>query len=186
MAHYSRFFAVGAAVIVALLMLLAGLTLSAAASAADDSMAGLSREAEALKQDVVDLNRELLSLQEDLLYPLDTQVVFFLGVADDAPFTIESVELVVDDKVATSYLYSDREAQALKRGGVQRLHVGNLAAGTHKVQAIFNGRGTDDKFFRSTAKLQFAKRADAKYLELRVEQRPGQPGSPVFRIEELR
>ncbi|WP_344806765.1 hypothetical protein [Allohahella marinimesophila] len=155
-------------------------------SLAEVPTAELAKKTEQLKQDIVDLNRELLKLEEDVLYPLDTQLVVFLGVDENAPFTLESVELLVDKKFATSYLYSDREIQALKRGGVQRLHVGNLTTGGHSVQAVFNGRGADNKFFRSTAKASFSKQSGAKYLELRVEPRPGQPLQPTFRIEELR
>ena len=155
-------------------------------SSAETPTADLARETEKLKQDIVGLNRELLKLEEDVLYPLDTQVVVFLAVDENAPFTLESIELLVDKKFATSYLYSDREIQALKRGGIQRLHVGNLTNGGHSVQAVFNGRGADNKLFRSTAKASFSKQSGAKYLELRVEPRPGQPLQPAFRIQELR
>ena len=157
-----------------------------ATSTAEVPTAELAKKPEQLKQDIVNLNRELMKLEEDVLYPLDTQVVIFLGVDENAPFTLESVELLIDKKFATSYLYSDREIQALKRGGVQRLHVGNLTTGGHNIQAVFNGRVADNKFFRSTAKASFSKQAGAKYLELRVEPRPGQPMQPTFRIQELR
>src|SRR5690606_23277065 len=101
----------------------------------------IQAKAEALKKQVIDLNRELFELEEELLYPANTQVVVFLALTTKRPFQLDSVELKLDGSLATTYLYSDREVNALNQGGVQRLYMGNLAAGPHRIEAIFNGRG---------------------------------------------
>ncbi|ABC29415.1 conserved hypothetical protein [Hahella chejuensis KCTC 2396] len=150
-------------------------------SAADNASA---KDMEALKQRVIELNRELYKLQEEVLYPIDTQVVFFLAVDENVGFELDSVELTLDGDMATTYLYSARELQALQRGGVQRLFMGNLPAGAHKAVAVFNGRSAGDKYLRKAATLSFNKENGSKYLELRVQGDGARP--PRFLIRELR
>ena len=96
--------------------------------AAPDTRA-LDEEIQGLKKDVVDLNRDLFVLEEELLFPANTQVAVFLSMDVGEFFALDSVELHVDDKQVTNYLYTPREAEALLKGGVQRLYLGNLRPG---------------------------------------------------------
>ena len=100
---------------------------SAAEPAADRST--LDAEVQSLRRDVVDLNRDLFMLEEDLLFPASTQVAVFVSMDVGTFFALDSVQLKVDDKEVANYLYTGREQQALVRGGVQRLWLGNLTAG---------------------------------------------------------
>ncbi len=145
----------------------------------------LAQRTEALKQRVIELNRELYKLEEEVLYPANTQVVVFLSVAESAAFELDSVELNLNGKLATSYLYSERELNALKRGGVQRLYMGSLSAGQHKIEAVFNGRGTNDKYFRNAATLSFNKDTSSKFIELRIERDNSSAKLPRFLLKEM-
>ena len=86
----------------------------------------LDSDIQALKKEVLDVNRELFLMEEDILYPESTQFTVFLSLDVGDFFDLDSVQLRIDDKIVTNYLYTHRELTALKKGGVQRLYQGNL------------------------------------------------------------
>ena len=128
----------------------------------------VDQDVQVLKKELVDLNRDLFKLEEELLYPASTQVAVFLSVDVGTFFALDSVTLKVDDKEVAHYLYTDREVQALYRGGVQKLYLGNLKAGPHEIVAFFTGKGPHDRDYRRGAALTFNKEVGAKYIELRI------------------
>jgi hypothetical protein len=128
-------------------------------------------DVQALKKQLVDLNRELFRLEEEILYPASTQVAVFLAVDVGTFFALDSVTLKLDDKEVANYLYTDREVQALHRGGVQKLYLGNLKAGEHEIVAFFTGKGPHDRDYRRGTTLKFEKAVGAKYVELRISDR---------------
>ncbi|WP_199405215.1 AraC family transcriptional regulator [Corallincola holothuriorum] len=128
----------------------------------------LGDKVESLKEQVVKLNRDLFILEEDLLFPATTQVTVYLSVDTGKFFKLDSVELKIDDDRVAGYLYTERQVNALHRGGIQRLYIGNLKAGKHEVTAFFTGFGPDGREYRRGATLAFDKGTDAKVLELQV------------------
>lgn len=146
---------------------LAGDTAGSAAKAPVERSA-LDAEVQSLRSEVVDLNRDLFMLEEDLLFPASTQVAVFVSMDVGTFFALDSVQLKVDDKEVANYLYTEREQEALKRGGVQRLWLGNLKAGEHEVTAFFIGRGPHARDYKRGTTLQVEKGVGAKYLELRI------------------
>jgi len=81
------------------------------------------------------------------------------------------VQLRIDDKPVGAYLYTEREVQALQRGGVHRLYLGNLKTGTPELTATFTGKGPHDRDYRRGATLQVEKGIGAKFVELRISDR---------------
>jgi hypothetical protein len=144
---------------------------------------GLDQEVQGLKKDVVDLNRDLFILEEELLFPANTQVAVFLAVDVGDFFALDSVQLRIDDKEVINYLYTPREVEALLKGGVQRLYVGNLKVGKHELVAFFNGKGPNDRPYKRGASLGFTKGVGAKYLELKIDDRQ-QKLQPEFEIKD--
>jgi len=136
------------------------------AASADRSM--LDAEVQSLRREVVDLNRDLFMLEEDLLFPASTQVAVFVSMDVGTFFAVDSVQLKVDDKEVATYLYTEREQEALKRGGVQRLWLGNLKAGEHEVTAFFTGQGPHERDYKRGTTLKVEKGVGAKYVELRI------------------
>ncbi len=157
-----------------LLALFALLTAPFAALPADGAAPELQtvdQDVQVLKKQLVDLNRDLFKLEEELLYPASTQVAVFLSVDVGTFFALDSVTLKVDDKEVTNYLYTDREVQALHRGGVQKLYLGNLKAGSHEIVAFFTGKGPHERDYRRGTTVKFDKTVGAKYVELRISDR---------------
>jgi hypothetical protein len=142
-------------------------TATATAPAATASQ-GVDQDVQTLKKQVVDLNRDLFKLEEELLFPASTQVAVFLSVDVGTFFALDSVTVKLDDKEVAHYLYTDREVAALHRGGVQKLYLGNVKAGPHELVAFFTGKGPHDRDYRRGATLRFDKEIGAKYVELRI------------------
>ena len=128
----------------------------------------LDTQIQDLKKDVVDLNKDLFVLEEELLFPANTQVAVFVSVDIGDFFALDSITLKIDNREVMNYLYTPREVAALLKGGVQRLYVGNMKAGEHELVAFFNGKGPHDRNYKRGANLRFEKGVGAKYLELKV------------------
>ena len=144
---------------------------------------GLDSEVQGLKKDAVDLNKDLFILEEELLFPANTQVAVFLSMDVGDFFALDAVQLRIDDKEVINYLYTPREVQALLKGGVQRLYVGNLKVGRHELVAYFNGQGPNDRPYKRGASIRFEKGVGAKYLELKINDRQ-QKLQPEFVIKD--
>ncbi|HKW38894.1 MAG TPA: AraC family transcriptional regulator [Burkholderiales bacterium] len=144
---------------------------------------GLDTRIQSLKQEAMEINRDLLVLEEELLFPASTQVAVFVSVDVGALFDLDSVELKLDDSVVSNYLYTERELRALHRGGVQRLYMGNLKTGKHELVAVFTGKGPRWRDYRRGATLKFDKGTDPKYIELQIrDDTRGQ--QPEFKVKE--
>lgn len=155
------------------LVLLAGLWLAdgyAAETAAKEAVQqkNLNKKIESLKDEVLQLNRDLFILEEDLLFPANTQFSVFLSVDAAQLFSLDSVQLRIDDKVVANHLYTERELQALKRGGVQRLYIGNLPSGKHELVAFFTGQGPSRRDYRRGTTIVIDKTTEPQFVELKI------------------
>ncbi len=152
-----------------LTLLAAALVAVCSPAHADSTTAAIGDEVENLKAEVIALNRDLFVLEEELLFPANTQTFFFVSMDVGEFFALDSVKLKVNDKDVAHYLYTEREAEALVRGGVHRLHVDNLKSGEHELVAVFTGKGPRDREYKRGATLTFEKGSGPKYIELKIE-----------------
>jgi hypothetical protein len=152
--------------------LLAGLLIwplmLAAAGQENGGQTGLKEDVQTLKQQVLELNRDLFMLEEELLFPSNTQVSVFVSMDVGEFFQLDSVQLKIDGKEVADYLYTPRELEALIRGGVQRLHIGNLRNGDHELVAFFTGKGPKGRDYKRGATTTISKGLGPKYVELRI------------------
>lgn len=177
-------FVVNTRVYVTATFLLFALVLIAGQSVhAEDDFAVLDQQTQALKTAALNINRELNTLEEEMLYPASSQVAVFLSMDVGEFFELDAVELTLDGKNVTNHLYKAGEVQALHRGGVHKIYLGNLAQGEHELVAIFTGVGPHGRDYRRGARLGFAKSNDAKYVELVISDRE-QKLQPEFFVRE--
>jgi hypothetical protein len=153
-----------------------------AASAPAAPPVALDTRVQDLKAEVIRLNRDLLILEEELLYPAGTQVAVFVSMDVGRLFELESVQIKLDDKLISQHLYTAQEVQALHRGGVQRIFVGNLKTGTHRIDAFFTGRGPHERDYKRGTTLKFDKATEPRYIELRVKDSLGKL-QPEFEVK---
>lgn len=154
-----------------------------AAPPASDKNIVVEQDLEALKKTALELNRDLLILEEELLFPSNTQVVVFLSTDVGKFFTIDSVKLKINNQLVASHLYTPYENDALVRGGVQRLYIGNLKQGQHEITAVFTGEGPDKRKYKRAATLNIEKDDDSVMLELLVQDATTNM-QPTFEIKE--
>jgi hypothetical protein len=141
------------------------------AEAAPSDFKTLDQEVQGLKKDVIDLNKDLFVLEEELLFPANTQVALYLSMDVGSFFALDSVTVKIDNKEVKNYLYTAREADALLKGGVQQIYLGNLKAGKHELVAFFTGKGPAERDYKRGATTVFEKGVGAKYLELKITDR---------------
>ena len=144
--------------------------------------ASLDNRVQDLKADVIKLNRDLLVLEEELLFPASTQVALFVSMDVGKLFELDSVQIKLDDKQVTNYLYTPLEVQALHRGGVQRAFVGNLRSGTHEIVATFTGKGPHERDYKRGTTIKFDKGTEPRYIELRIKDSAGKL-QPEFEVK---
>lgn len=157
--------------------------LTRAEPAAEQAFTALDEDVQALKQEVLALNRDLFLLEEELLFPTNTQVSVFVSLDVGEFFTLDSVELKINDREVSHYLYTEREREALVRGGVQRLYMGNLRNGEHEITAFFTGVGPHGRDYRRGATATITKGLGPSYVELRIVDETGNH-QPEFSVRE--
>jgi hypothetical protein len=155
---------------------------AASAPAAPASAVALDTRVQEAKADVIKLNRDLLVLEEELLFPANTQVAVFVSMDVGKLFELESVQIKLDDKVVANYLYTPAEVKALHRGGVQRLYLGNLKSGAHEIVALFTGGGPHFRDYKRGATVKFDKGTEPKYIELQIKDSAGKL-QPEFQVK---
>ncbi|MGB5133284.1 MAG: hypothetical protein WBO00_11740 [Steroidobacteraceae bacterium] len=123
-------------------------------------MKGLDEQVQEIKSDVLSIASELNGLEEKLLYPSGTQLAVFVALAAGDPMRLDAVRVQVDGELVAHYIYSFKELEALRKGGVQRIYVGNVPTGGHQLEVMMDGKLESGADFSRTE--QFAFRKDVK------------------------
>ena len=152
--------------------LLAASLQAAAALPADTA---LDQRVQDLKGESLQLERDLRSLEDELLYPSGSGIAVFVSAEVGPGFDLETLSLALDDHVVASHGYTALEQRSLRRGAVQRLYAGNLATGRHGLAVTLIGHGPGGAEFKRSARLDFAKEGTARSVELRIRDGAGAP-----------
>jgi len=131
-------------------------------------MRGLDEQIQEVKSDVLSISAELSRLEEKLLYPSGTQVAIFIALAKGDTMRLDAVRLKIDGQLAAHYIYSFKELEALRKGGVQRIYVGNVATGDHQLEVLVDGKLQGGADFSRTEQFAFRKEVKPKLVGLTV------------------
>jgi hypothetical protein len=129
-------------------------------------MRGLDEQVQEVKSDVLGIAAELNQLEEKLLYPSGTQVAVFVALAKGDQMRLDAVRLEIDGQLVAHYIYSAKELEALRKGGVQRIYVGNVATGDHQLNVLVDGKLKAGADFSRTEHFTFRKDVKPKFVEL--------------------
>ena len=129
-------------------------------------MRGLDEQIQEIKSDALRMSAELSQLEEKLLYPSGTQVAIFVELAKGDTLRLDAVRLQIDGQLVAHYIYSAKELQALRKGGVQRIYVGNVATGDHKLEVVVDGKLEGGADFSRTGQFTFRKDVKPKLVGL--------------------
>ena len=152
---------IGPAALAAVCLLASGL-----ASAEDPRV--LDQDSQALKRQILDLDRDLRVLEDLTLHPTDTRIAIFVAMDIGAFFELESVKVELDNREIARHEYTKAETDALIRGAAHEVYVGNLSAGTHQLLAVFTGKGPHGRDYRRAVSLDLQPANGPRNVELRV------------------
>lgn len=145
----------------------AGLLVSFAALAAEPSaqeLRSLDEQVQEIKSDVLGIAAELSVLEEQLLFPSNTQVAVFVSLDDATSFRLDAVRIMIDGELAAHHIYSFKELDALMSGGVQRIYTGNLPSGDHQLEVTVIGKLPSGKDYSQTENFSFRKSVEPRLL----------------------
>jgi len=144
------------------------LTLAAKTPLTDNN---LDSEIQSLKQDILDINNDLSILENDFLFPINARITIFVSLDTNEDFDLKSINIKLDEKVISNYIYSERELKSLRRGGVQRLYINSLEPGDHELIVQYIGQGRNARQFRRASVQNFTKSNNPQYVELKLSQK---------------
>jgi hypothetical protein len=139
-----------------------------AEDASREQMKSLDEQVQEIKSDVLGIAAELNLLEEKLLYPSGTQVAVFVALEHGDPLRLDAVRLSIDGRLVAHYIYSFKELDALRDGGVQRLYVGNLPTGDHELEVQVNGKQAGGEDYTSTERFTLRKGVEPKLVGLTI------------------
>jgi len=145
------------------------LLLSAAAYGQEiskEQIKGLDEQVQEIKSDVLGIAAELNQLEEKLLYPSNTQVAVFVSLTSGETFRLDSVEIQLDGEPVAHHLYTFKELEALRKGGVQRIYAGNVRSGEHHLQVRVLGKTEGGTDFEKSGRFKVDKDVGPKIVEL--------------------
>jgi hypothetical protein len=136
-----------------------------------EQIKGLDEQVQEIKTDVLAIATELNQLEEKLLYPSNTQIALFIGLADGETFRLDSVEIELDGKTVAHHIYTFKELEALQKGGVQRIYSGNVMAGAHDLQVNVMGKSAGGTDFQNTERFKVNKDVGPKIVDISLAAR---------------
>lgn len=151
-----------------------------AATAEDSSkaeMRSLDEQVQEIKSDVLSIATDLDVLEERLLFPSNTQISVFVALAEGDDFRLDSVQLGINDELAAHHIYSFKELDALRHGGVQRLYMGNLPTGKHSLEVSVIGKLPSGKEYSRVEQFSFEKGVEPSLLSITLG--PDAGGAPI-------
>jgi len=134
-----------------------------------EQIKGLDEQVQEIKEDVIGIATELSRLEEKLLYPSNTHVAFFVSLAEQDKTVINGIKLMLDNQVVAKHLYTFRELEALRKGGVQRLYTGNIRTGGHNLEVTITGKSAAGEKFRHSVSYEVKKEVGPKIVEVRLD-----------------
>lgn len=138
------------------------------AIAAEPASRSLDNNVETIKRDAIELSKQLRQLEQKVIYPADTQLSVFVSMDTGEFFQLKSVALRIDDKLVASHIYNPQEAEAIQKGAIQRLYLGNVAKGEHHLVATFTGVGPRNREYQRSTELKITKGGAASFVELAI------------------
>jgi len=131
-----------------------------------EQIKGQDEQVQDIKSDVLAISAELNQLEEKLLYPSNTEVTVFVSLSSDETFRLDSVEIQMDGKPVARHIYSFKELEALRKGGMQRIYTGNIRSGDHDLQVSVIGKTGGGTDFKKSEHFKVTKDVAPKIVEL--------------------
>ncbi|MCK5383010.1 MAG: hypothetical protein KAJ65_04545 [Gammaproteobacteria bacterium] len=146
-----------------------------------DRFVKLDSEIQAIKEEILDINQEILLIEELSLYPHGQQMIVLVSVATNSLLRPDSISLQLDGQTVSEHHYSDNEYAAMQAGGVHRLYTGRVDDGEHQLVISVTGEQARGNAFSQQRSVTITKQAGRKYMELHLGPREdtAEPGLTI-------
>jgi hypothetical protein len=131
-----------------------------------EELKGQDEQVQDIKSDVLSISAELEKLEEKLLYPSSTEVSVFVSLAAAETFRLDAVEIQMDGNPVARHVYSFKELEAMRKGGVQRIYTGNIRSGDHELSVSVIGKTGGGSDLRNAERFKITKDVAPRIVEL--------------------
>lgn len=114
------------------------------------------------------ITQQLDEIKQILIAPKQNQFAVLLSLKVEDTFKLDSVSLSMNNKQIKTYLYTSNENTVLKKGGVQKIYIGDLKSGNHRLTANLIASDSTNTPFKITTELNFEKSDSATFIELLI------------------
>jgi hypothetical protein len=149
---------------IGVIALLGGIASASARAGSKQEMQSLDEQVQEIKSDVLGIASELNRLEEKLLHPSHTQVSIFVSMPEGETLRVDSVRVRIDGELVAHHIYSWKELEALKKGGVQRIYTGNVRSGQHQLEVAVAGKLAGGNDVAGTETFGFSKEVGPKLV----------------------
>ena len=87
-----------------------------------------------------------------------------MSVAKGEKFRLDAVDVELDGTSAAHHLYTFKELEALQKGGVQRVYVGNVKTGEHALHVTALGKSEGGSDFQKDERFTITKNIGPKLV----------------------
>lgn len=109
----------------------------------DEEAITLDQTTQALKDELVQFNRDAQLAEDEFLYPPHTRLSVYVSNQVEG-FLLQEVRVAIDDGEPLVYTYDEHDSRALLgKDALQRLIQVNVDRGAHRVKADFRGQRVD-------------------------------------------
>lgn len=136
-----------------------------------------------LKSEALQLNGDLSTLEQEILYPLLSQFSVYLSVTDKLPIKNGTLTIKLDGQTIADYTYRSKMINALFNDAIQHLYVGKLKQGNHQLQLSYAWQDKEDKTIKGTLIHTFKKEFQAKLIEITMVEKTSKK-DPIFKVIE--
>ncbi len=153
--------------IISLCLFILTLNLSASELVTKEQIKGLDEQVQEIKKEVLAISANLNQLEEKLLYPSNTQLAIFVSLEKNSKTPPAAVKIALNENEVSHHIYSYKEVEALKIGGVQRIFTGNVTTGQHQLKiSVIKKQSGGSKV--DTVAHRFEKGVKPRMVEIRL------------------
>ena len=131
-----------------------------------DQIKQLDEQVQDIKKEALDISSQLIQLEELYAYPANTRLSVYIEMDDGQTLPFDVLDIKIDGKAAATHTYSKNELSALRRGGADRVYIGNIADGEHVIKVEIISKSGGAKENRSNAEYRFNKLPGAKVVAI--------------------
>lgn len=145
---------------------------AARAEVPDEEAIGYDQVVQALKDELVQFNRDAQLAEDEFLYPDHSRVSVYVSNLVDG-LLLQEVSIAIDEQPPVVYTYTEDDARALMvEDALQRVLRANVSRGAHRIRFSYRGTladGEDGEPLAGGHDTQFDKTLDPAEIELRID-----------------